>query len=41
MPPKKINEELMPIAWHPKRWWKFSVSKDERKEIEHIFTEGL
>ena len=36
---KKDSEELIPIAWHPKRWWNFSMSKDEEKEIEPIFTE--
>ena len=29
----------MPIAWHPKRWWNFYLSEDEKKEIEPIFTE--
>ena len=24
---KKIREELMPIAWHPRRWWNFCISK--------------
>ena len=36
---KKISEELMLIAWHPKRWWNFCMSEDEKKEIEPIFTE--
>ena len=36
---KKTGEELMPIAWHPKRWWNFCMSEDEKKEIEPIFTE--
>ena len=36
---REINEELMPIAWHPKRWWNFCISEDEKKEIEPIFTE--
>ena len=31
----------MPIAWHPKRWWNFCMSEDEKKETEPIFTEGL
>ena len=35
----KINEELMPIAWHPKRWWNFGMSEDEKKEIKSFFTE--
>ena len=30
---KKLkSEELMPIAWYPKRWWSFWVSEDEKKE---------
>ena len=36
---KKISEELMPIAWHPKRWWNFCMSEDENKETEPTFTE--
>ena len=34
-PKKGISEELMPIAWHPKRWWDFCMSED----IELIFTD--
>ena len=22
----------MPIAWHPKRWWNFCKSEDEKKK---------
>ena len=29
----------MSIAWHPKRWWNFFMSNDEKKEIEPIFTD--
>ena len=36
---KRLNEELMPIAWHPRRWWNFCLSEDEKKETELIFTE--
>ena len=36
---KKISEELMVIAWHPKRWCDFWMSEVEKKEIEPIFTE--
>ena len=25
---KELNEELMSIAWHPKRWWDFCVSEN-------------
>ena len=31
----------MPVACHPKRWWNFFVSEDEKKEIEPLFTEVL
>ena len=30
---KKISEELMPIAWHPKRWRNFCMPEDEKKKI--------
>ena len=36
---KELNKELMPIVWHTKRWWNVCMSKDEKKEIEPIFTE--
>ena len=29
----------MPIACHPKGWWNFCLSEDEKKEIEPFFTE--
>ena len=29
----------MPIAWHPKRWWNFCMSEDEKEEIDTIFIE--
>ena len=35
---KTLNEELMPIVWHPNRWWNFSVPEDEKKDIEPTFT---
>ena len=28
---KKVSEELMPIARHPKRWWNFCMSEDENQ----------
>ena len=31
-PEKKISEELMPIVWHPKRWWNFCKSEDEKNK---------
>ena len=32
-----INEELMPIALHPSRWWDWCVPEDEKRETEKIF----
>ena len=29
---KNISEKLMPIASHPKKWWNFCVSEDEKKQ---------
>ena len=36
---KKISKELMPIAWHPERWWNFCLPEDEKKEIGPICSE--
>ena len=33
----KIKEELMPIAWHPLRWWDWCVPEDEKKETEKLW----
>ena len=29
---KELNEELMSIAWHSKRWLNFCMSEDEKKK---------
>ena len=34
----KIKEELMPVAWHPDRWWDWCVPEHEKKELEIYFT---
>ena len=33
----KIKKELLPIAWHPSRWWDWCVSEDEKKETDKLF----
>ena len=33
----QIKKELMPIAWHPSRWWDWCVPEDEKKEIEILW----
>ena len=27
----QIKEELMPVAWHPNRWWNWCLPEDEKK----------
>ena len=29
---KELNEELMLVAWHPRRWWNFCMSEDEEEK---------
>ena len=33
----QIKKDLIPIAWHPSRWWDWFVPKDEKKETENFF----
>ena len=28
---KELNEKLFSVGWHPKRWWDWCMSKDEKK----------
>ena len=35
---KELNKESMLVVRHPKKWLNFCMSKDEKKEIETIFT---
>ena len=32
-----IKKELLPVVWHPSRWWDWCVSEDEKKETEKIW----
>ena len=32
-----IKEELIPIAWHPSRYWDWCMSEDEKQETEKLF----
>ena len=36
---KKIDEELVSVAWHPTRWRNWCLPEDLTKEIESIFTD--
>ena len=31
-----IKEGLLPIAWHPSRWWDWCTSEGEKKETEKL-----
>ena len=33
----KEKDGLMPIAWHPSRWWDWCVPGDEKKETEKLW----
>ena len=32
----KIKEELMPVAWHPDRWWDWCVPEHEKKGTTNL-----
>ena len=34
----KIKEELMPVAWHPDRWWGWCMPEDEKQEISRLWS---
>ena len=38
---KDISEELMPVAWHPTRWWDWCLPEDEKEGTERIFTDEV
>ena len=29
-----IKEGLLPIAWHPSRWWDWCMTEDEKSDAE-------
>ena len=31
-----ISEELMPIAWHPKRWWNFACQEIRKSKLKRF-----
>ena len=34
---KKIYEEMLPIAWHPDRWWDWCVDEEEKEIMEEMW----
>ena len=38
---KRKLKELMPIAWHPSRWWDCCVPEDEKKRDTKIVFDHL
>ena len=35
---KKISEETMPMAWHPKRWWNFCMYEADKKKTQFLLS---
>ena len=33
----QIKKELLPIAWHPSKWWDWCVPEDEKRETEKMW----
>ena len=33
----KIKEELLPIAWHPSRYWDWCMSEDKKSDAEKLW----
>ena len=29
---KETNKNVMPVAWHPTRWWDLGMSEGEKKK---------
>ena len=38
---KELSKELMPVAWHPRRWWDWCMRQDEKKEIKSFFIDEM
>ena len=38
---KKTSEEFIPIEWHPKRWWNFCASENEKKENRFLLSNAF
>ena len=34
----QIKKKLMPVAWHPDRWWNWCVPEGEKQELEIYFS---
>ena len=33
-----LKDELVPIAWHPDRWWDWCVDEDKKREAEKLWS---
>ena len=33
----QIKQELIPIAWHPSRYWDWCMSEDEKRDTEALW----
>ena len=34
---KELSEKLMPVAWHPNRWWDWCMSEYEKKNRSNVY----
>ena len=32
-----IKKELIPVSWHPSRWWDWCVPEDEKRKTEILW----
>ena len=35
-----IKEGLLPIAWHPSRWWDWCMTEDEKSDAETFWQQA-
>ena len=33
----KIKDELLPVTWHPSKWWDWCVPENEKKETKTLW----
>ena len=34
---EEIDRKLMPIAWHPEKWWDWCILEDETKKVKQLW----
>lgn len=36
-----LYKKIMPVTWHPTRWWDWQLLEHEKKEMKPIFTDRV